>query len=556
MSVNANDLPRETISHPTIGRVRGISRYPGVVQFLGVQYATLMDRFARGELCQQYPSTAGYVLDAEHFGPLPMSPTDGCEHEQRLIQKSLPCSPFHQSDTECLTLNISAPSGHGPGSLPVLAFVHGGAFATGSSSYPQCDLAPITNMSVEAGTPMISVGINYRVGAPGFLYSSSMKDAGYKTNNGLDDQRLALRWIKHHIAGFGGDPARVTFLGESAGAASGCFHLHHADPLFHQFIAMSGSSQQRLRRAEQAETAYTSVLKALNPGELPPKQQIDLLMQTPIEDFLAKVGRRFPMGPLIDGDSIPAGTAFRSLRSPDELVKLFPGLHNCKRIVMGDCQMDGMAFSSRVAARTDILPRTMERCLSKVFDSINPKIAQDLVSAYGLDVSAESNTPENLEPVLRFGNDVMFALPAREFARAWSASNVPHTEAFLCHFNAPNPWDGSWKGHATHIQDIAFVLQNYRHTLYAGQRRCGERYAKDVIAFVNGAKPWPPYQSHVEPGCMVYDAPSEGDKDESHFVPDEAPGLTGRRDFLQKIVGDELFDKLVDVWQMFMSGGP
>lgn len=336
---------------------------------------------------------------------------------------------------------------------------------------------------------------------------------------------------------------------------------------------MSGSSQQRLRRAEQAETAYTSVLKALNPGELPPKQQIDLLLETPIEDFLAKVGRRFPMGPLIDGDSIPAGTTFRSLRSPDELVKLFPGLHNCKRIVMGDCQMDvsvhlyqtsyncyshpqGMAFSSRVAARTDILPRTMERCLSKVFDSINPKIAQDLVSAYGLDVLAESNTPENLEPILRFGNDVMFALPAREFARAWSASNVPHTEAFLCHFNAPNPWDGSWKGHATHIQDIAFVLQNYRDKLSTGQRRCGERYAKDVIAFVNGAKPWPPYQNHVEPGCMVYDAPSEGDEDESHFVPDEAPGLTGRRDFLQKILGDELFDKLVDVWQMFMSGGP
>ena len=45
-----------------------------------------------------------------------------------------------------------------------------------------------------------------------------MRDAGYKTNNGLDDQKLALRWIKHHIAGFGGDPERVTFLGESAGA--------------------------------------------------------------------------------------------------------------------------------------------------------------------------------------------------------------------------------------------------------------------------------------------------------------------------------------------------
>lgn len=103
---------------------------------------------------------------------------------------------------------------------------------------------------------------------------------------------------------------------------------------------MSGSSQQRLRHAEQAETAYTSVLEALDAKELPPKQQIDVLLEIPIEDFLAKVGRRFPMGPLIDGDSIPAGTTFSSLRSKDKLVELFPGLHNCKRIVMGDCQMD------------------------------------------------------------------------------------------------------------------------------------------------------------------------------------------------------------------------
>lgn len=59
---------------------------------------------------------------------------------------------------------------------------------------------------------------SYRVGAPGFLCSSEMKAAGYKPNNGLEDQRIALRWIKRNIAGFGGDPERVTFLGESAGA--------------------------------------------------------------------------------------------------------------------------------------------------------------------------------------------------------------------------------------------------------------------------------------------------------------------------------------------------
>lgn len=59
---------------------------------------------------------------------------------------------------------------------------------------------------------------SYRIGAPGFLYSPEMEIAGYRPNNGLEDQRLGLYWIRRYISGFGGDPERVTFLGESAGA--------------------------------------------------------------------------------------------------------------------------------------------------------------------------------------------------------------------------------------------------------------------------------------------------------------------------------------------------
>jgi len=66
---------------------------------------------------------------------------------------------------------------------------------------------------------------SYRLGVTGFLASSALRAAGYKANNGLDDQRLALRWIKRHIGGFGGDPTRVTVMGESAGA--GKRNVHH-----------------------------------------------------------------------------------------------------------------------------------------------------------------------------------------------------------------------------------------------------------------------------------------------------------------------------------------
>ena len=58
---------------------------------------------------------------------------------------------------------------------------------------------------------------SYRVGATGFLTSKELQSAGYKANNGLRDQRVALEWVQKYISGFGGDPTNVTLLGESAG---------------------------------------------------------------------------------------------------------------------------------------------------------------------------------------------------------------------------------------------------------------------------------------------------------------------------------------------------
>ena len=89
-----------------------------------------------------------------------MNPANGCNNEHALFQKSLPFSKFEQSDTECLTLNISTPQDTSQNDqLPVMVFVHGGGFAGGSSSYPHYNLAPITAMSVDARMPMISVGV-------------------------------------------------------------------------------------------------------------------------------------------------------------------------------------------------------------------------------------------------------------------------------------------------------------------------------------------------------------------------------------------------------------
>lgn len=148
------------LDHTTIGPVKGTKRSTSVEQFLGIQYATLRDGFSRGTVRSHYDG----MVDGTVFGPLPISNPIGCELEYAFLQHELPTTPkYSYSDTECLTVNISVPSKQvrddfGPG-LPVLAFIHGGGFVTGSASWPQWDLAALVELSVKAGTPMVAVGI-------------------------------------------------------------------------------------------------------------------------------------------------------------------------------------------------------------------------------------------------------------------------------------------------------------------------------------------------------------------------------------------------------------
>ncbi|KAJ5779251.1 Alpha/Beta hydrolase protein [Penicillium paradoxum] len=545
-------MSNETARHSTIARIQGINKVPGVTQYLGIQYATLKDRFSRGELIQSYAQDR--ILDARKLGPLPLSPENGCEWEQKLLQHTLEFPEYPQSDTECLTLNIAVPDIKKPSALPILLLVHGGAFATGSSSYPQYDLARITKLSLDQERPMVVVGINYRLGVPGFLTSSAMRAAGYKPNNGLDDQKLAFRWIKRHISSFSGDPGRITFIGESAGGASGCFHLHSDEPLFHRLISMSGTSLLRARRPELLEKSFSRIVDIFGWNNLSPGEQVQELLDLPMDELRAKVGRQIPIGPMVDGDIIPEITTFQTLANDAEVKRVFPGIEHCKKIIMGDCQMDAMALAPRLVARTDILSQTFVNCLSTVFDSVDTSIAHKIARAYGLDPTSHSNDTESKQNILEFGNDICFAAAARSFAKAWSASSVPDTESLLYMFNCRNPWEGPWKGHATHILDIAFVLMNYAEYTDKGQQCAAERFAEDIISFVNGERPWERYQHDNAEGSMVYDAPMEGAEDLSRFVKDGTSSSTGRRNFLQKIVPPELFDRLMDAWQMFMAG--
>lgn len=202
-----------------------------------------------------------------------------------------------------------------------------------------------------------------------------------------------------------------------------------------------------------------------------------------------------------------------------------------------------------LADRIEALPRVLHRCLSTRLGADSLGTISELLKAYGADTSGTENRTESMTPVLNFMHDIGFYYPARSFVKAWSKSNT----ALLYHFNSPNPWDGPWKGYATHVLDIAFVLQNYNKCLSPGQRACAERFAGDVIGFVNGDVPWRNWE-YSAPAAMVYHAKEDGEKDESVLVPNGDPKLTERRQVLEKMVGESRFDELLDVMSMVLAG--
>jgi carboxylesterase type B len=134
-------------------------------------------------------------------------------------------SPTTNTSENCLSLKMGRPRGRSRGAkLPVLVYLHGGGAILGSGGDQLYRPHGIIRQSVANGQPVIFVGVNYRLGLFGFAASGALKKEK-SMNNGLRDQRAALEWIKSNIDAFGGDPDRVTAVGQSVGAADIALHM-------------------------------------------------------------------------------------------------------------------------------------------------------------------------------------------------------------------------------------------------------------------------------------------------------------------------------------------
>lgn len=201
---------------------------------------------------------------------------------------------------QCQVLSVTAP--HDAQGLPVMVWFHGGAYMSGSGDAPKYDPDALATEG-----RVVVVTVSYRLGIFGYLNP----DADGVANLGLRDQILALQWTRRYITAFGGDPARVTIFGQSAGADAVLSLMlgSHTAGLFHRAILQS--APLGLRKGREAMTAamreaVTAVLAGVAAGEATVEQLLDA--QTAAVTTAQRFGLvgGFPFAPIAGVDPMPA----------------------------------------------------------------------------------------------------------------------------------------------------------------------------------------------------------------------------------------------------------
>ena len=342
-----------------------------------------------------------------------------------------------RSTEDCLVVNVFTPDPPPAQPLPVMVWIHGGAFIFGSGGDSFYDGGKL----VDEGKVVV-VSINYRLGALGFLalpaLTSEAADHPTSGNYGFEDQQAALRWVKDNAQAFAGDPSKVTIFGESAGGHSVCAHMvaPASAGLFHRAISESGLcgapiDATRDQAYGQSE-AFAASVGCTDPANLVTcmrgKDANDLVkaaQATLLPGGLFFQGRggsgeadagagaadagahRAPTwGPLQDGVVIPS--AIGQVGASTAKVPL----------ILGTNSNEGTIFSSpAVFGGTPVAnDEEYQAALTRTFGA---KTAADAIKQY-----PSSAFPSPNDALNELAVDAFFACPARRFARATSAAGI------------------------------------------------------------------------------------------------------------------------------------
>jgi para-nitrobenzyl esterase len=284
----------------TAGRVRGI-RVEGVHAFKGIPYAA-STAGANRFMPPRKPQPWSGVRDATMLGH--RSPQLLSEFHGVVPPELEPMDRNEPMGEDCLVLNVWTAGLRNARRRPVMVWLHGGGYTTGSGGFVIYDGTELARKH-----DVVAISLNHRLSALGYLYLAGIGGERYADSSNLGNLDIiaALEWVRDNIAEFGGDPGNVTIFGQSGGGGkvSSLMAMPAAHGLFHRAIVESGADVRGVstERANQTAEMYLKRL-GLTRGRL------DELERLPFERLLAvterKAGPPLMFAPVVDGRSLPS----------------------------------------------------------------------------------------------------------------------------------------------------------------------------------------------------------------------------------------------------------
>jgi len=454
------------------GALRG-STADGINSFKGVPYAQPPVGALRWRPPQPVQPWTG-TRDAQAFGSDCVQNRAGWDQSQ----STLPVSE------NCLTLNVWSPHNLGPkgsGGAPVMVWIHGGGYVMGSGSQPVFDGAALARRGV------VVVTFNYRLGRFGFFAHPALTaehPGEPKANYGLMDQVAALAWVKANIAAFGGDPAKVTIFGQSAGGGSvnQLMLIPSARGLFSRAISQSGGgrdvwpllSKDRPGKvsAESTGTAFAAKagVKTPDAGALRALPAAKVLGRL---DLLNQEEATYS-GPVIDGGLVTGSAAEGFAAGRQARVPLLIGAASDEMGIIPGF-LKGM-FAGKIVAQLGV-----------------PE--DRLLGVYGAKAALNADLP----------SDAAFVEPARALAGLAAKAGQP---VWLYSFGyVAEAKRKDWKG-APHSSDLAYVfdtLATLKDKTSPADQAMATRWADTWVAFAKAGAPdtpalpdWPRYDAATD----------------------------------------------------------
>ncbi|MGB6942547.1 MAG: carboxylesterase family protein, partial [Bryobacteraceae bacterium] len=406
---------------------------------------------------------------------------------------------------DCLVLNVWTPSATPGHKRPVMVWLHGGGFTSGSGGFKIYD-----GVKLAGNHDVVVVTVNHRLNAFGYLYLADLGGAKYAnaSNAGMLDIVAALQWVHDNISSFGGDPGNVTIFGQSGGGAkvSTLLAMPSAQGLFHRAVIESGASIRGIPRDAANKSTEAFLAKVgLKPNQIDELQRlpVDRLLQAMAGGGPASVpGLRF--GPVVDGKTLPANPFDPTAPEISANVPLLIGTTQTEVTFFAGQQLDPIdeaAMRQRVKQTFRTSDAEVDKIIA-VYQKVNPGIS-------------------NIDVALESASDTFTWTNAITAAERKAALGKASTYMYYFKWRSPVR-DGKLK--AMHCMEIPFVFDNPD----AGKPMTGsgeDRYALAAkisgawVAFARSGNPsqkglaWPAYTTAkratmiLDDKCEVVDDP-------------------------------------------------